>query len=401
MSQSDRLTVLCLASVEKGHEFIQECSRQGCRVLLLTLERIKDRAWPRDSIDEMFLMPNFDDLQGLIHTVSYLARSHQIDRIVPMDDYDVDRAAALREHLRCPGMGDSTVRYFRDKLAMRVQARDEGLGVPEFVAVLNYDRIREFMARVPPPWMLKPRMEAAALGIKKIDDAQELWRVLDGLGDRQSYFLLEEYVPGGVYHVDAISFKKEVLFAEPHRYGAPPFDVVQKGGLFNSRTLRRDSEEARELFELHAGVMRALRFVHGVTHSEFIKSEKNGKFYFLETAARVAGAFLANLVEASTGVNLWREWAKVEIAGNSGEYSLPPRRHDFGALIISLARQEWPDTSAYADPEIVQRIRKEHHAGLVLASPSKERIDHLLGEYGRRFAEEFLMTLPPRQTRMT
>jgi hypothetical protein len=141
MSQSQRLTVLCLSSIEKGHEFMQECARQGCRVLLLTNAKHKDKPWPRESIDEMFLVPAFDDQQALIHTVSYLARDFQIDRIVPMDDYDVERASALREHLRVPGMGDSTVRFFRDKLAMRVQAKDEGLRVPDFVHVLSAGRI--------------------------------------------------------------------------------------------------------------------------------------------------------------------------------------------------------------------------------------------------------------------
>ena len=62
-------------------------------------------------------------------TACFLARTRLIDRIVPLDDYDVETAAALREHLRVPGMGDTTARYFRDKLAMRVQARDRGLQV--------------------------------------------------------------------------------------------------------------------------------------------------------------------------------------------------------------------------------------------------------------------------------
>src|SRR5690348_17651152 len=105
-------------------------------------------------------MPDLADRQAVINAVSYLARTRQIDRIVPLDDYDVETAAALREHLRVPGMGDTTARYFRDKLAMRVQAREKGILVPDFVPVLNYDQIRAFLAETPPPWVLKPRSEA-------------------------------------------------------------------------------------------------------------------------------------------------------------------------------------------------------------------------------------------------
>src|SRR5204863_7963381 len=134
--------------------------RQGCYVILLTVESLAGAAWPRESIDELCSLPDLADRQEVIRFVSRMARARRIDRIVALEDYDVETAAALREHLRCAGMGDTTARYFRDKLAMRFQARDKGIAVPEFVAVLNYDQVREFMERVPPPGVLKPRSEA-------------------------------------------------------------------------------------------------------------------------------------------------------------------------------------------------------------------------------------------------
>ena len=143
------MTILCLASYEKGHEFLRECKRQGCTVVLLTSESLKDKAeWPMESIDDIFYMPdqNHEWNRGdVIKGVSYLARTRAIDRVVALDDFDVETAAALREHLRVPGMGETTVRHFRDKLAMRMQARESGLAVPEFVHVLNYDAVRRFM----------------------------------------------------------------------------------------------------------------------------------------------------------------------------------------------------------------------------------------------------------------
>src|SRR5262249_34606622 len=177
------MIVLCLASYEKGHEFLRECKRQGCTVLLLTSLSLQNKAkWPMESIDEVFYMPDEDHRWNLTHTqnaVAYMARTRVIDRIVPLDDFDVEVAAALREHLRIPGMGGTTAHYFRDKLAMRLKAQESGLPVPEFVHVLNYDRLREFMQRIPPPWVLKPRSMAGAIGIKKIERADDLWPVLD------------------------------------------------------------------------------------------------------------------------------------------------------------------------------------------------------------------------------
>lgn len=391
MSQT---TVLILASFQKGHDFIDECKKQGCKTILLSVEHLRHRDWPWAAIDEVFFLKTFDDRRELIHAVSYLARSRKIDRIVPLDDYDVEVAATLREHLRIPGMGDTTARFFRDKLAMRTQAQDEGVAVPEFVPVINYDEIRAFMARVPGPWMLKPRSEAAAVGIKKIQKPDDIWPVLNELGDRQSFFVLEKYIAGDVYHVDAITYNQEILLAEPHKYGKPPFDVAHHGGLFLTSTLQRDSEEAKGLLKIHADIIKALRFRYGVTHSEFIRSTE-GKFYFLETSSRVGGAHIADEVEAASGINLWREWARLEIAGPKGNYKLPARRGDYAGLILSLAKQEHPDLSSYNDPEIVFRIPMHHHAGLVVRAPNPARVAELLTSYQKRFYNDFYASAPP------
>src|ERR1051325_6682486 len=160
MTDARPITILCLASYEKGQEFMRECKRQHCRVLLLTSESIAQADWPRESIDEIFLMPDDNKkwvLEDVIKGVSFLARRERIDRIVPLDDFDLETAAALREHLRVPRMGETSTRYFRDKLAMRLRAREAGIAVPDFEHVLNHERLRSFLARTPAPWLIKPR----------------------------------------------------------------------------------------------------------------------------------------------------------------------------------------------------------------------------------------------------
>lgn len=384
---------MCLASYEKGHEFMRECKRQGCRVLLVTVETLRDADWPRESVDEFFYMPGQFKLDELTRAVSYVARTRQIDRIVPLDDFDVETAAALREHLRIPGMGDTTARYFRDKLAMRVRARAGGILVPEFVHTLNHARVHEFTTRVGAPWVLKPRSEASAVGIEKVNSAEELWPLLEELGDRQSFYLLEQFIPGDIFHVDSVVSEGEVVFSATSKYGKPPMEVAHGGGVFLTRTIARDSEEARTLEPLNRELIRTLGLPRGVTHTEFIRGGDR-RFYFLETAARVGGANIAEVVEAATGINLWREWARIEIAGERGGYEVPQHRDGYAGIVISLARQEWPDTSGYDDAEIVFRLHKRHHVGLLVASHDSSRVEQLLYAYARRFLEDFSATLP-------
>jgi hypothetical protein len=170
---------------------------------------------------------------------------------------------------------------------------------------------------------------------------------------------------------------------------------VSLGGIFTTRKIPRDSDDALALDSINREVISTLGLVRGVTHTEFIKSRADGRFYFLEIAARVGGANIAETVEAATGLNLWAEWAKIEMAGEDGSYELPPHRDDYAGVIISLARQDYPDTSAYHDPEIVYRLNKLHHAGLVVASKDPQRVEQLLEAYSRRFYEDFYTTGPP------
>lgn len=394
MTETRPLTILCVSSYEKGQEFMRNCKGMGCRVLLLTVEKLHDADWPRDSLDEVFLIPEDLSLQHLIYTVSYMARSRPIDRIVALDEFDMENVSALREHLRIPGMGLTSVRYFRDKLSMRARAREAGILVPEFVHILTYDAIREFMARIPAPWLLKPRSQASGIGMKKIYQPDDLWPWLDQLGDQQSFYLLEQFVPGIVYHVDSVVSDREVLFAEAHAYGAPPLEVSHQGGVFTTRTLPRDAVETKKLLDVNREVIAGLGYLRGVTHAEFLKAHADGKFYFIEIAARVGGAYISEVIEAATGINLWREWARLEVGAGKQPYQLPATRRDYAGVILSLARQEHPDTSAYHDPEIVYRVSKYHHAGFVLRSSEPDRVQQLLDFYSVRFAQDFLATQP-------
>jgi biotin carboxylase len=396
-TQTQPLTVLCLASYFKGVDFMRACKELGCRVLLLTSKTLEKENWPRESLDGIYYMderkPDWD-MKNLVKSVSYLARTENLGRIVPLDDFDLEKAAALREHLRVPGMGDTRTRFFRDKLSMRLQAQEAGILVPDFVHVLNHHQIDEFTRRVSPPWALKPRMQASAVGIRKVQSAEQLWQEIEKLGDEQSDYLLERFVPGDIYHVDSIVFDTQVLFARVSRYMATPWEVTHHGGIFRSHTVQIGSADDVELHRLNQELMLALGLLRGVSHTEFIKAAQDDRFYFLETSARVGGAHLAEMVEASSGINLWREWAKIENLTPGQSYTLPEVQNNYSGIIISLAKQEHPDTAAYSDPEIVWRLNKHHHAGLIVQSPQLERIITLLDDYANRFQNDFYANMP-------
>jgi biotin carboxylase len=388
--------ILCIASYEKGQDFMRQCAELGVKPTLLTVDKLRDADWPREALEEIVTMPAGLTVEQILNTVSYMARSKRFDRIAALDEFDLETAAQVREHMRIRGMGVTASAYYRDKLAMRTGALDAGFLVPEFCRVLNYDELRAYMAHVPAPWLLKPRSEASALGIRKIHEPDQLWRALDELGDRQSRFLLEQFVPGDIFHVDSIVSEGKVVFAVAHQYGRPPMQVMHEGGVFTTRTVDRQSSDWAALTELNARLAPALGMARGVTHGEYIKAHADGRFYFLEIAARVGGAFIADLVETSTGVNLWREWARLEVANLRGEaYTLPATHESYSGSVLCLAQTAEPDTTAFDAPEIVYRMKKHHHAGMIVKSDNPNRVRELLEQYADEFASRFLASLPP------
>src|SRR5262245_60177007 len=304
------LTILCVATYFKGEAFLREAKQQGCRVLLLTSDKLANDAWPREAIDEIHSIPRDADDALIKRTVDGIARRHRIDRITALDDFDVEMGAMLREHLQVPGMGRTTASRFRDKLAMRMKATSLGIPVPPFAPVFTDDAVNEWAARVPPPWVLKPRSSAAAIGIKKLSSHDELWRALHAAGDQRSNCVLEHFVPGDVYHVDSIVWDEKVVFAVAFKYGRPPMQIAHEGGVFITRRLADDSGEGSALLSLNQRLQDGLGLRRGVSHTEFIRrsggsggageSGESGGFVFLETSARVGGALLVETVGEGT-----------------------------------------------------------------------------------------------------
>src|SRR5437660_6405034 len=181
-----QLNIICFATFFKGGDFMRECKAAGCNVILVTKEKMLHEDWPRDVLTEVFALPNDAPVELFLDLVSHVAKTRMPDRIVALEEFDVVIAALAREHLCLSGMSSSRAKVFRDKYAMAVAARDAGITVPEFVAAINNDQISDYLNRVPPPWVLKPRSDVSAIGIRKLDSAEEVWETIEKFNQREA-----------------------------------------------------------------------------------------------------------------------------------------------------------------------------------------------------------------------
>lgn len=397
----EKKTIVCISCYYKGYDFMEEMKNLGNKVILITSDNLKEKNWPWHAIDEVFYMPEEQpsvwNLTHLVQGFSHLMKTRKIDAVIALDDYDVEKAALIRENFRIPGMGQTTHRYFRDKLAMRQKAKDSQIEVPEFTAIFNDGEVAKFIEKIPAPWVLKPRSEASATGIKKIKSEEELWSVINNLGEERHLFLLESFKSGDVFHVDSLIYNGDVIFTSASKYLSTPMEVSHEGGVFRSMTLGRYSDDFKKLELLNQNLLNRFGLVHGATHSEFIRGKEDGKWYFLETSSRVGGAHIPDLVEASTGINIWKEWAKIEnnLLKNI-PYELSKPTGFSAGLLVALANAKNPDYTEFKTAEVVKFLPIDNHVGIVYKSNDEDMVLQRLDEAAQLVTERFLNIIPPK-----
>ena len=395
--------IVCIASFFKGNEFFEECAEQNWRVTLVTRENLLDEAWAWTSLSQVKTVPENAVEEDYIRAVTSIAGNYSIEKIVGIDEFDVLTAARAREHLQIEGLSSSKALRFRDKLRMREMACSAKMPCPEFVGAFSPKEIKHFLETVPAPWIVKPRAEVNAFGIRKCETAGEVWQVLNELEardtwrDHPSQFLIERFIEGKVYHVDSVVADGKVLGCGISEYGTTPFKVSHQGGVFTTSIVPYKSKERKDLDKLNKHLLKTFEYERGVAHTEFLRCAATGEFYLLEVAARVGGAYIAEVLEQACGFNLWREWAKLEIEMPEKPYKLPKMRREYAGITLCLANQDAPDTSHYQDKEIVYRIGKTKHVGLIFHSQKHERVGELLNLYSEKISQDFLAVLPTKE----
>ncbi|MEP7213152.1 MAG: ATP-grasp domain-containing protein [Acidobacteriota bacterium] len=395
--------IVCIASEHKGNEFLDEASNAGWDVTLVTRKKLLDEPWVWTALSDVKTVEDDASIDDYVRAVTNIAGTKAIDRVVGLDEFDVLTAARAREHLQLGGMTSSHALRFRDKLAMRNIASAAGIACPEYIGAFNREAIDEFLDAVPAPWIVKPRNEVSAFGIRKCETREEVWAAIEALDSRNTWrdhpsqFLIERFIAGDVYHVDSVVEKGKVQACGVSRYGTPPFSVSHYGGVFTSSIVAYRSKERKQLEKLNSELLTVFAYERGVSHAEFLHSHADGKFYLLEVACRVGGAYIANALEHACNFNLWREWAKLETSTKEKPYKLPKLRKEYAGVALALANQDEPDSSQYSEIEIVYRVSKPKHVGLIFYSPKQKRVEELLITYSERISADFLAVAPAKE----
>jgi hypothetical protein len=191
--------------------------------------------------------------------------------------------------------------------------------------------------RAAPPaggrYLLKPRLEASSTGIEVGDTARILDRLSDGR-DLDGLFV-EEFVPGRIWHFDGCLRDGEVAVVVSSAYVGDCLDFAHGSPLGSGQV--PDDPAALDLLRT---TLAALGQRHGAFHFEAIEagggSDATGarRFLFLETAARVGGAGVAETFELRTGVDLYQADLRYALHGAVGPLPVNPSAEHFGWFVF-------------------------------------------------------------------
>ena len=97
-SSKGPLNLICIATYFKGADFMRECKANGCKVVLITKEKMLGEDWPRDILDDLIAVPNDAGPALFVDLVAFLSKRMRVDKVVALEEFDVVVAALVREH---------------------------------------------------------------------------------------------------------------------------------------------------------------------------------------------------------------------------------------------------------------------------------------------------------------
>jgi biotin carboxylase len=221
-------------------------------------------------------------------------------------DISVETVSKLATHFGVNGNGIDVVKRFTNKYLSRQFASEVGVPVPAFCKVNNIAEVKECIAKIGLPVILKPVDSQSSRGIfmineQNVDQLEELVP-LTFKESREQYILVEEFFIGTELTVEGICSNHEhkTLAISQKKH----FRTGIASDLFYPAILPREVEEAVISHNDHYIRKSGLKF--GITHAEYLYNSDSGKICLVEIACRGGGSLISSdIAKWVSGVDIY------------------------------------------------------------------------------------------------
>lgn len=317
-------------------EFTRGLAAAGARVLGIG-DTPRHQLGPRvkEALHDYLHVPgilNEDDVLERAHT---WLRGRNVDRIESLWEPTVILAARMRERFGVPGMSVDAVQGFRDKQKMKERVAAFGLRVPHSARCRTVREVEAAVERIGLPVVIKPIAGAGSADTYRIDDAEQLARVLPRI-QHVPEVSVEEFVDGDEFTHDTICVDGVPAYQNVAQYLPRPLVARSVESISPIICTVRDLGQPglQAGLELGRSVLTALGMGTGFTHMEWYR-KADGEVVFGEIGCRVGGARLVDQMNYTSDQDLFLGWGRA-VTGQRPNLQLP-RKYN-AAIVFKRAR---------------------------------------------------------------
>lgn len=317
--------------------------------------------WAADLVSEFVNVDNTDHEHAFARAQKKLLRSARkngkIDGIATFWEDDVPLTAELARALKVPYHTVDAADAVRSKFKTRELMRKAGLPTPRYQMIKTPQDLEAAIKTVGFPAVIKPVYGAEAMGVVRVNDADEareayqaiskqLTPELDDIFVYGSEMVMEQYLDGREWDADIVMQDGQAAFVsvtdnwptrEPH--------FVATGSSLPSRALSK--KEQADVQALAVKTAQALGLRDGVIHVEGKTTAEGPRI--VEANGRMGGVYVRDWVKAVWGVDLVDQQLLLAAGIPVGVYKpAQPLTHLEGEFVIHdengvLSRQDMTD----------------------------------------------------------
>lgn len=228
-----------------------------------------------------------------------LAREEPFTHIVTDNEYDLERAARMRESLGIPGQSAKSALSFRDKVVMK-EVASRTVPTARFARLDSFVDLTEFIEEFDYPVVVKPVKQGGSRDISVLRGEDDL--VAFSRTPWREDLMVEDFVEGQMYHVDAV-LGDGYRFVASSRYLRSCLGVFS-GENNGSLQLRPEDAFAKRLEEFFDRTLDAFDVPPASAYHLEVFHTPHDELVLCEIASRVGGDRIPALTRATYGVDL-------------------------------------------------------------------------------------------------
>ena len=215
------------------------------------------------------------------------------------------------EALGLPGPSRSAALKASDKWEMKKALTAAGVQTARFFCIHNTEELEAAMEQLPWPVILKATDQMGGRGIIRCDTREEVLRAYPKVmeGTKRDYCLLEEFIAGELFGVEAMIRNGRMVFILPNNTEAFTGDTPTPIG--HSVPLRESAVLGGQILEQTQKAVRALGLDNCPVNCDFIK--KDGKVYVIELTGRSGATGLSEMTGLYYGINYYEAIVKTAL----------------------------------------------------------------------------------------